>query len=363
MKFECSTSLLRNAAQILQPVCPLRTTIPVLANLFIKTEKDKLTLSATDLDISLKTQITAEIIQEGETTIPVRFFLDALRKIKTETIIISTDQGNVSTLKAGKKVECSLRGMAPDDFPKFPIIDAENTIELDSKDFSKMIKYTCYAISKDENRHVLNGICLSFGEQFDVVATDGRRLAKFTDISIKKEESSQLIIPTKSVAVIQQMLEQDGKVELRYNKSSIEITYNQTVLVTRLVDGHYPNYGQVIPKSCQYAIEIDKNIFLNAVSLASVVTEKSKQSIIRLTFTENQLNIGANTAEIGEVTDDIEIKYSGEKIELAFNPEYLADVCQVIEADNFLLEISNSTSPAVFRSGENFICVVMPLRV
>ena len=363
MKFECSTSLLRDAVQMLQPVCPLRTTLPVLANLLVKAEEGKLTLSATDLDISLKTQIAADVALEGETTIPVKIFLDALRRIRTETILISTDENNVSTLKAGKKVECSLRGLAPNDFPTFPKIETENSVELDSKEFSKMLKYTSYAISKDENRHVLNGICLSFGEQFDVVATDGRRLAKYSEVLIKKEESSQLIIPTKSVSIIQQMLGQEGNVEIRYTTGQIEINYNQTVFVTRLVDGHYPNYTQVIPKSCQYAIEIEKSIFLNAVNLASVVTEKTKQSVIRLTFTENQLNISANTAEIGEVSDDIEIKYSGEKIELAFNPEYLTDVCQAIETDNILMEISNSTSPAVIRSGEKFICVVMPLRV
>jgi len=363
MKFECSTSLLRDAVQMLQPVCPIRTTLPVLANLLVKAEEGKLTLSATDLDISLKTQIAADVVLEGETTIPVRFFLDALRKIRTETILISTDENNVSTLKAGKKVECSLRGLAPNDFPKFPKIETENSIEFNAKDFAKMIKYTSYAISKDENRHVLNGICLSFGEQFDVVATDGRRLAKYSETSIKKEESSQLIIPTKSVSIIQQVLGVEGTVEIRYTQGQVEINYNQTVLVTRLVDGHYPNYTQVIPKSCLYTIEINKSTFLNAVNLAAVVTEKTKQSVIRLTFTENQLNIGANTAEIGEVSDDIEIKYSGEKIELAFNPEYLTDVCQAIEADNIIMEISNSTSPAVIRSGENFICVVMPLRV
>jgi len=363
MKFECSTSLLRDAVQMLQPVCPIRTTLPVLANLLVKAEEGKLTLSATDLDISLKTQIAADVALEGETTIPVKFFLDALRRIRTETILISTDENNVSTLKAGKKVECSLRGLAPNDFPTFPKIESENSIELDSKEFAKMLKHTSYAISKDENRHVLNGICLSFGEQFDVVATDGRRLAKYSEISIKKEESSQLIIPTKSVSVIQQILGLEGTVEMRYTVGQIEINYNQTVFVTRLVDGHYPNYTQVIPKSCLYTIEIDKSTFLNAVNLAAVVTEKTKQSVIRLTFTENQLNIGANTAEIGEVSDDIEIKYSGEKIELAFNPEYLTDVCQAIEIDTIIMEISNSTSPAVIRSGENFICVVMPLRV
>ena len=363
MKFECSTSLLRDAVQMLQPVCPIRTTLPVLANLLVKAEEGKLTLSATDLDISLKTQIAADVALEGETTIPVKFFLDALRRIRTETILISTDENNVSTLKAGKKVECSLRGLAPNDFPTFPKIESENSVELDSKEFAKMLKHTSYAISKDENRHVLNGICLSFGEQFDVVATDGRRLAKFSEPSIKKEENSQLIIPTKSVSIIQQVLGGEGSVEMRYTDGQIELNYNQTVLVTRLVDGHYPNYMQVIPKTCLYKIEIDKNTFLNAVNLAAVVTEKSKQSVIRLTFTENQLNIGANTAEIGEVSDDIEIKYSGEKIELAFNPEYLIDVCQAIEIDTIFMEISNSTSPAVIRSGENFICVVMPLRV
>ena len=185
-----------------------------------------------------------------------------------------------------------------------------------------MLRYTSYAVSKDETRYVLNGVCFNFGEQFDVVATDGRRLAKYSSPSVKRDEAQQLIMPTKSIGLIQQMLGSEGTVHMRYSASQIEVNINKTTMVTRLVDGHYPNYQQVI-----------------------------------------KLTISANTAEIGEVHDELEVTYSDEPMDIAFNPTYLTDVCQNVETDEIVLEITNATSPTVVRAGENFLCVIMPMRI
>jgi len=363
MKLECKTATLRDAVQLLQPVCPLRTTLPILSNILVQAEAGKIELTGTDLDVTMRTDVPADVATEGKTTIPVRFLLDALRRMDTETIELSVDEGNVSTLRAGDKVKCSLRGMTPGDFPNFPAIESEDSVELPAKDLATMLRYTSYAVSRDESKYVLNGVCFSFGEQFDVVATDGRRLAKYTVPSIKREEVIQLVLPSKSVSMMQQMLGTEGTVELRYTSSQMEVNTAHSKLVTRLVDGHYPNYNQVIPKTCQSAIEVGRRTFLNAVNLATVVTDKTKQSVVRLAFADNQLAISANTAEIGEVNDVLEVKYDGEPVELAFNPAYLTDVCQSVESDDIIIEITNSSSPAVIRSGDNFLCIVMPLRV
>ena len=226
-----------------------------------------------------------------------------------------------------------------------------------------MLRYTSYAVSKDESKFMLNGVCFSFGDEFDVVATDGKRLAKYAMPGIKRENAIQIIIPSKSIAIMQQMLSTEGTVELQYTSSQLKLKTLSSELVTRLVDEHYPNYNQVIPKSCQASINVDRRKFLNAVNLASVVTEKSKQAVVRLSFSENQLSINANTAEIGEVNDTLEVKYDGDSVDLAVNPAYLTDVCQSIESEEIIIEITGNSSPLVIRSGENFLCIIMPLRV
>jgi len=363
MKIECQTALLRNAVQLLQPVCPLRTTMPILSNLLVKAGAGQIELVATDLDLTVKTKIPAEVVEEGETTIPVRFFLDALRKMNSDTIEISVDEANVSTIRSGNKVKCSLRGMDPSTFANFPVVDTDVSLELPTKDLSTMIKYTSYAVSRDESKAMLNGVCFNFNDDLDVVATDGKRLAKYVFLGVKQEKAVQTIVPSKSISVIQQILNTEGTAEIKYTENLMQINTLNSVLVTRLIDDHYPNYNQVIPKSCLATIEINRIAFLNAISLATVVTEKSKQAVVRLNFDKNQLSINANTAEIGEVNDVLEIKYDGEQVNMALNPTYLTDVCQSVESDDIIIEITDSGRPLVIRSGENFLCIIMPMRV
>jgi len=363
MKLECQTALLRNAVQLLQPVCPLRTTMPILSNLLVKAESGQIELTATDLDLSVQTKIPADVVEEGTTTIPVRFFLDALRKMTSDTIEISVDEANVSTIRSGNRVKCSLRGMDPESFANISEVESDISFELPIKDLATMLKYTSYAVSRDESKSMLNGVCFNFGDNLDVVATDGKRLAKYVYVGVKQEKAMQIIVPTKSISVIQQILSTEGTAEIKYNSNMMQISTLNSILVTRLVDEHYPNYNQVIPKSCQATLNINRLAFLNAVNLATVVTEKSKQAVIRLNFDNNLLSINANTAEIGEVNDVLEVKYDSEQVVLALNPAYLTDICQNLESEEITIEITGSGSPLVIRSGDNFLCIIMPMRV
>jgi len=363
MKFQCSLSVLREAVQMLSPVCPSRTTLPILSNVLIRAEQGELALMGTDLDVSMRTTIAAEVGKTGETTVPVRFLLDAVRRMSAENISVSVDDLNVMTLRAGDKVQCSLRGMAPGDFPRFPKIEAADSVQLPIKELNDMLRATSYAVSRDETRYVLNGVCFNFAERFDVVATDGRRLAKYTNPGLKRDEPRQIVVPSKSIAQLLQMLTGEGMADLRFSATQLEVTVNQTKLVTRLVDGHYPNYTQVIPKSCQHVIALNRRGFLNALGLASVVTEKTKQPVIRITLQQQRMTISATTAEIGDAKDVLEVKYAGDDMEMAFNPTFLTECCQSTDADEIMFEVTNAASPIVLRVGDAFLCVVMPMRL
>lgn len=363
MKFQCATAALRDAVQLIAPVCPTRTTLAVLSNIHIMTDAGTVHVTGTDLDIAIKTSVPADVSKGGASTIPVRLLLDVLRRITAETIQISVDDNNVALLRAGDKTQCSLRGMAAMDFPKFPQFEGSDSVEVSAKELSDMLRSTSYAVSRDETRYVLNGVCFSFGERFDVVATDGRRLAKYTNPNIKRDEPKQLIVATKSINMLQQMLAGDGTVTLRYTTNQLEITTPTATMVTRLIDGHYPNYMQVIPKTCQVAVELNRKAFQEAIGLATVVTDKTKQPVVRIGFERNKMTVSAQTAEIGEVNEVLDVKYNGELMEIAFNPAFLYDVCQNVDADDLMLELTNPSSPVVLRAGENFLCVIMPMRV
>jgi DNA polymerase-3 subunit beta len=344
-------------------VCPSKTTLPILSNIFVSAESGALTLMGTDLDISMRTSVAADVGKAGETTVPARILLDALRRMNAETLTVTVDEMNVMTLRAGDKVQCSLRGMMPGDFPHFPKLENADAISLPAKDLNEMLRYTSYAVSRDETRYVLNGVCFNFAERFEVVATDGRRLAKYSAAAIKREEARQLIIPSKSIGQMQQMLVGGDPVELRFSANQLELTLKQTQLVTRLIDGHYPNYAQVIPKTCQHAINVNRRALQDAIGLASVVTEKHKLAVVRIGLQKNQMLINASTADIGDVKDVIEVKYGGDDIDMSFNPIFLLDVAQNVDGDEIIFELTNATSPIVLRVGEQFLCVIMPLRM
>lgn len=366
MKCTCATHALRNAVQTLHPVCPVRTTLPILQNVHVNAQGGKLVLTATDLDVAMRTEVMAEIAEEGATTIPARFLLDALRRMSSESIDLSSDAHDVTSLRSGAHVECRLRGLPTDDFPSFTPLETENQIALPVNDIAQMLRHTSYAVSKDETRYVLNGVCFHIGESCDIVATDGRRLAKYSLPGLTRTEPLQIVVPTKTVGIITQLLEScesSTDAQMRFTPQHIEVCVDTTTLISRLIDGHFPNYQQVIPKSCEAAVEVDRKVFLNAINLAAVVTEKTKQSVVKLHFDKGTLGVSAVTAEIGEVNDVIDVTYDGEPIELSFNPTYLTDVCGNVATDTITIEISNARSPVVMRSGENFLCVIMPLRM
>ena len=311
MKFTCDISDLRDAVQLLQPVCSNKPAYPIVANILISTGENCVEMVGTDLDITIKTSIEASISEPGATTVPVRYLRDTLMKIKSVAQLeIEVDANNVIRILAGEKIKCSLRGLAAPDFPSFPVLAEGETVTIPVKEFSKMLRYTSYAMSHDEQRYVLNGISFNFGDQLDVVATDGRRLAKYTSTDIKTEKASQIIIPIKAINMMQQLLNGAEEVSLHYSNSQAEITVGKNTLISRLIDGHFPDYKQVLPKTKTFTLKLNSGDFSNAVELASVVTDKNRQGVVKISLAPGKMTISANTAEIGENSSELETAYS-----------------------------------------------------
>lgn len=363
MKFTCAISDLRDAVQLLQPVCSNKPAFPIVANILIRTGENFVELVGTDLDITIKTSIEATVESPGETTVPVRYMRDTLMKIKNVAQInVEVDDNNVIKITAGERIKCNLRGMAAADFPTFPVLSECETVSIPVKDFSKMLRYTGYAMSHDDQRYILNGICFNFGEQLDVVATDGRRLAKYTSPDIKSEKASQIIVPIKAINMMQQLLIGEDPVALRFSSSQVEITVGANTLVARLMDGHYPDYKQVLPKNKSFSLTLNSGDFSNAVELASVVTDKNKQGVVKLSLDSGKMKVSAQTADIGENSAELETEYAGDPMDISFNPAFLLDVFRNIDETEVTMDVINPVSPTVIKTNENFISIIMPMR-
>lgn len=366
----CPASALRYAVQLLCPVWPTNTYVPVLTNLHVLAERSSLQLTVTGLDISTWIRIPVNVLAVGETTMPAKLLLDTLNRISTGTVDLSVDMNHVTTIRLGGKVHCSLRGMAPVDvFPKYTVIAGGDTIEMAAKELGDMIRQTSYAVSRDKSRGELNGWCFHFGEQLDVVAMDGWRIAKSTSANVKHSKQpsrswsmqNEYIIPTRAIGIMQTMLAGDSTVKLRDNFFNLEATMGSTTLVMTSIPGHYPRYDELIPErnSNTPRVAVNRKAFLDAVV---AVTRKATPAVVRVVVKEGTLTVSASTAENARVESALNVKYTGKPVDMIFQATFLTDVCQYMGTEEIVIEFSNSTSPVVIRSGGNVLCVIMPMK-
>ena len=226
------------------------------------------------------------------------------------------------------------------------------------------MRRTSYAISVDETRYVLNGILFSFKEnKLTLVATDGRRLALFdSDLEFPRSHERDLIVPTKAVTELQRMLGEEGDIQISVGENLVSFEQNGAQLVSKLVEGNYPNYRQVIPGEAKERITIERESLLNSVRRVSLLSN-DKTSSVRLNFTRNNLDITANTPEVGEAREALAVVYRGRDLSIAFNPEFLMDPLRNLPNDEVHLELIDEMSPGVIKINTPFLYVLMPMRV
>ena len=363
MKLTCDTSKLRDILQLIQPVCPQKTTLPILTNVLLRAQGNSLEFTVSDLEISIKTNMEAEVTAPGETTVPIKYFLEAVRRIKNKTVELFSNENNVLKITGSASMEILLNGMPAGEFPTFSNLVDCNSIEIPGVMLSKMIKHTSYAVSTDESRRSLTGVCFNFGPVFDMVATDGRRLSKYTAANINSANQVQVIVPVKAINLINQICYDKSSITLKYSSNQIEITGDKTTLITRLIDGKYPNYEQVIPKNSTHSIKFDKQAFIDIISLARICVEKNNHPIVKLSFSSNKMEMSAFSTEIGSIKEQLPIEFSGDSFDIAFNSTYLLDLCSNLEEKEFIMNIIDAGSPSVIKGGDNFVCVLMPMRL
>jgi len=362
MKFKIKKDKLLKALQKVTNIIGSRSTLPVLANILFEAEGNILTLTATDLEVRITTSIEAEIEREGKTTIRAKKLLSLVTRFIGDDILMDCNENHHTKIECGT-AKFTLLGLASDDFPVSVDFVPVRKIKFKELELARILDQISYAVSLDDSRKVLHGILFSMKENtLTAVATDGKRLAlveKILDGSSGNDGDS--IIPLKSANEIKRLLEKDGEVSIELGEKQASFVTPSFKLTTKLIEGNYPNYRQVIPASFGKAIDIPRELFIAKLELVSIALADSS-AFIKLSFENNNLSFKAASTDVGEGNDFIEIAYTENKIDISFNPDFLADPFRHSVADKVVLKMNDGFSPVAIEGGEGFRYVIMPMR-
>ncbi len=354
--------------QAVQNVVSSRTTLPILSNVLLKAENDRLELTATDLDVTVSCSVEARVKKAGATTIPVKKLFGIVRELGNPEVDLEVDDRNTTAIRSGSSFY-RINGLSADEFPPIPKFKEDKKVVLSQETVRGMMKKTSFAISTDESRYVLNGIFFSLKDhKVTMVATDGRRLALVDEeVDVSEQSQGEFIVPAKAVNELNRLLQDKGEVEIRYTDNQAAFTLKDekgfsVLIITKLIEGNYPNYRQVIPNEVKERIALVREDFLHALKRAEIMTSEKSNSV-KLAFSKNNLAITANSPEVGEARESLAINYKGRDMAIAFNPKYLIDPLNALSDDEVFLELIDELSPGVLKVNGPFLYVVMPMRL
>ena len=373
MKFKINQDHFSNGLQQVLNVVATRSTMPILSNVLIEASDGHISLTTTNLDLGIRCRIKAEVEESGGITLPVRKLATIVRELPQSDIFIETGNNNQAKITSGGSL-FRIMGISIEEFPPLPTFENRHVFELSQEDIVSMLKSVSYGQSTDENRYILNGVYFSFAdEKLTLVATDGRRLALTAlETEISEDNSGSLILPAKTVAELERLLGKGEKVKIAFNDRQVafEIAIDaddsglvdELYLVSKIVEGKYPNYRQVIPKETEHRVKVERELMLECVHRAALVTS-DKSNSVRLKVSKNLLEISGSSSEYGESHESMAIAYDGPEVQVAFNPQFLMEPLKALTKDEVFFEFKDEMSPGLFKTLDNFICVIMPLRL
>lgn len=366
MKLSCTQENLAKGLGIVGRSVGTRTALPVLNNILIQTEKGRLKLSATDLEIGIHTWIGAKVDAEGAITVPARLLVDFVNTNTDKNINLQLKETTLHL--ESEHYKANIKGIEAAEFPLIPEVKKAQEIEIPAADFALAISRTIIAAALDESRPVLAGVYIysSSDGQLKIVATDSYRLAEQT-IKLTKKISDQIafIIPQRTMSELARIIDENTQnIKIFPGENQVEFQIDETVLVSRLIEGAFPDYGQIIPKEFKTKVKLATSEFANAIKMASLFAKESANNI-KLKITDAKIEILAVSPHVGDNVSEVSGKVSGNNLEIAFNAKFILDVLPALNAEETVLEFSTNISPGLIKSekDENYLYVIMPLRV
>jgi len=374
MKFKINQDHFSNGLQQVLNVVASRSTMPILSNVLIEAEEGHISLTTTNLDLGIRCRIKAEVTDTGSITLPVRKLATIVKELPVNEVFLETSEKNQAKITSGGSL-FKIMGISSEEFPPLPSFENRKVFELSQDEIVNMLKSVSYAQSTDENRYILNGVYFNFSdEKLTLVATDGRRLGLTgLDLPVSEENTGSLILPAKTVAELERLMGKGEKVNIAFNdrQAAFEIGLDEAgdsglvdhlYLVSKIVEGNYPNYRQVIPKETEHRVKIERELMLECVHRAALVTS-DKSNSVKIKVSKNLLEISGQSSEYGESHESMAIAYDGPEVQVAFNPQFLMEPLKALNKDEVFFEFKDELSPGLFKTLDNFICVIMPLRL
>lgn len=385
MKVFCRRKDLFEGVQTVGRVVSGRSTLPILSHILLQATEDHLRLVATDFEVGMDIAVPATVNIEGAVTVPARLLGDILGSLPDSEVSLSVDENNVVELKCLRS-EYVLRGLPAQEFPKLPEVQGGRSVEVEQAVLRQLITETSFAVSTDETRALLTGALTVLGEGFiKMVATDTHRLAVSTmpapTVVLSAEEGEAepgfdggVIVPARALRELARVLDAEAGAKLQVHVTRNQILFHMEgmSLVSRLIDGQFPNFERVIPKECQKRLVINSQELLAALRRASsILPRESANRVVMRTNEEGLVDITAEAGEVGRAHEQIEARREGDEVEIAFNVRYLIDMLSITEAESVVIELTGALNPGVMKpvsegeepEGRTYLYVLMPMAV
>lgn len=365
MKLSCNQEKLNRALNLVNKIIGTRGTLPILNNILLATDKGRLKLASTDLEMGITTWIGAKIDQEGSITVPAKVLTDFVSNNDDEKINLELKETTLEL--SSPKHQAHIKGIEASEFPLIPEIKDEKLITIPVKVFQEAVKKTLFATAFDETRPVLTGMLLKIEQNnLKLVATDSYRLAEATiKLEHKAKTSSQAVIPGRTMSELNRILSTTMQsLDIYLGENQILFVVDDTQLISRLIEGNFPDYEQIIPKESTSHFEIATEELNKVVKMASFFAWESANNI-KLHFHKDTLTVSAISPQLGDNTSTIPVQSKGEDLDIAFNAKFVLDILNVIEEEKVVIETKSSLQPVIIRpaKNKNFLYVIMPLRV
>ncbi len=369
MNFTITRQNLHTGLAAVSASIPSKTTLPVLSNILFEADDDGVRMSGTDLDVAVRVKVPAEVTEKGTLTAPGKKLQEIARELPDQPVHVSTRSDQIE-LRCGK-THFKLNGLPAEEFPTLPEVSFEQGWSASGKDLQSLIQHTSFAVSTEESRPILNGVLWELRDgEMRMVATNGHRLARMTVAAgPATATSSDFIVPPAALQQVQRLFSPEDALQVARSGNHLGFRAGGTEVFTRLIEGSYPNYEQVIPKDNDKNAIIHKKSFEQAVRRMAVVASDQTHRI-RLRFANGTMQLNVLTPDLGEAHDEVELSYEGEELEIGFNATYLLEVLRYMPTDevkvSFKAPERAATVEPVAPEGEetlDYLCLVMPLRL
>jgi DNA polymerase-3 subunit beta len=367
MKFTCDRSSLVEKLAILARGVSTRSALPVLSGILLQTSEGRLDLFSTDMELSIKATLATVVERDGEIVVPARLFADVVRNLSGEQVVVEAGEATVKV--AAGRAEFALNAWSASDFPQTSSFDTAGAFAMGREPFVETLSKVGRAASRDETRPILTGVLMTIlGDTLKMVATDSYRLAvKETKLERALDTEIQAIVPVKALGEVARLAAASaGEIEVAIGENQalfkVSDPGGDVWIASRLIDGQFPNYKQLLPDSFDHEVTLAKDEFMAAARRVSLLAQKNAP--LRLSFAENKLTMKALTQDVGQAEESLDLEFNGEAFEIGFNPAYLIDGIDAIDDAGVVLRFTSPLRPGLVSGSDGgFVYLIMPIRL